>query len=40
MFAVGVGSAYPIYEEREIWGTEAVVPSTFVMMVILLVIGG
>ncbi|MYL68664.1 hypothetical protein [Halorubrum distributum] len=40
MFAVGIGSAYPIYEEREFWGTETVVPSTLVMMVYLFVVGG
>ncbi|TKX81289.1 hypothetical protein [Halorubrum sp. SD626R] len=39
MFAVGIGSAYPIYEEREFWGTETVVPSTLVMMVYLFVVG-
>ncbi|MFC7251567.1 hypothetical protein ACFQJ5_17275 [Halomicroarcula sp. GCM10025324] len=40
MFAVGVGSAYPIYEEREFWGTESVVPSTLVMVAYLFVVGG
>jgi len=40
MFAVGIGSAYPIYEERKFWGTETVVPSTLVMMVYLFVVGG
>ncbi|ELZ43447.1 hypothetical protein C464_17012 [Halorubrum coriense DSM 10284] len=40
MFAVGIGSAYPIYEERKFWGTETVVPSTLVMMVFLFVVGG
>jgi hypothetical protein len=40
MFAVGIGSAYPIYEEREFWGTESIVPSTLVMMVYLFVVGG
>lgn len=39
-FAVGIGSAYPIYEEREFWGTETVVPSTGVMMVYLFIVGG
>lgn len=39
-FAVGIGSAYPVYEEREFWGTESVVPSTLVMMVYLFVVGG
>lgn len=40
MFAVGIGSAYPIYEEREFWGTNTVVPSTLVMMVYLFVVAG
>lgn len=40
MFAVGIGSAYPIYEEREFWGSESVVPSTLVMMGYLFVISG
>ncbi|CCQ35155.1 hypothetical protein HLRTI_003205 [Halorhabdus tiamatea SARL4B] len=40
MFAVGIGSAYPIYEEREFWGTESVVPSTLVMLGYLFVVGG
>jgi hypothetical protein len=39
-FAVGVGSAYPIYEEREFWGSETVVPSTLVMLVYLFVVAG
>lgn len=39
--AVGVGCAYPIDEERELWGTETVAPSTFVMMAYsAVVIGG
>ena len=40
LFAVGLGSSYPIYEEREVWGTETVVPSTLVMTVYLFVVGG
>jgi hypothetical protein len=32
LLAVGLGAAYPVYEEREFWGTETVVPSTLVMM--------
>ena len=40
MFAVGIGSAYPIYEEREFWGSESVVPSTLVMIGDLFVVGG
>ena len=40
LFAVGLGSAYPIYEERELWGSETVVPSTLVMMVYAFVVGG
>ncbi len=39
-FAVGIGAAYPIYEEREFWGTETVVPSTGIMMVYLWVVSG
>lgn len=38
--AVGLGAAYPIYEEREFWGTETVVPSTLVMMGYIFVVGG
>ncbi|MFA1611860.1 hypothetical protein [Halobellus rubicundus] len=38
-FALGLGAAYPIYEEREFWGTETVVPSTLVMLVYLAVVG-
>lgn len=30
--ALGLGCAYPIYEEREMWGVETVSPSTLVMM--------
>ncbi|WP_338742260.1 hypothetical protein [Haloplanus salilacus] len=40
LFAVGIGTLYPIYEEREFWGTETVVPSTLVMMGYTLVVGG
>lgn len=40
LFGVGIGSAYPIYEEREFWGTETVVPSTGVMMLYMFVVGG
>lgn len=40
MFAVGIGSAYPIYETREFWGSESVVPSTLVMMGYPFVISG
>ncbi|MBB6646556.1 hypothetical protein [Halobellus ruber] len=39
-FAPGIGAAYPIYEEREFWGTETVVPSTLVMIGYLFVVGG
>lgn len=39
MFAVGLGSAYPIYEEREFWGTKTVVPSTLVMTIYVFVVG-
>ncbi|WP_423750595.1 hypothetical protein [Salinirarus marinus] len=39
-FAVGLGCAYPIYEEREFWGTEMVVPSTLVTVAYLFVVGG
>lgn len=40
LFAVGIGAAYPIYEEREFWGTESVVPSTLVMMTYFFIVGG
>jgi hypothetical protein len=40
MFALGIGAAYPIYEGREFWGTETVVPSTLVMIGYLVVVGG
>jgi hypothetical protein len=39
-FAVGVGAAYPVYEEREFWGTETVVPSTLVTLAYFAVVGG
>lgn len=39
-FAVGLGSAYPLYEEREFWGVETVVPSMLVMMPYTFVVGG
>jgi len=39
LFAVGIGAVYPIYEEREFWGTETVVPSTLVMIGYLCVVG-
>ena len=32
LFALGLGCAYPIYEERELWGAETVAPSTLVLM--------
>ena len=40
LFAVGLGASYPIYEEREFWGAETVVPSTLVMVAYLFVVGG
>ncbi|MFB6122053.1 MAG: hypothetical protein ABEJ78_01160 [Haloferacaceae archaeon] len=40
LFAVGLGSVYPVYEEREFWGTEMVVPSTLVSMAYIFVVGG
>ncbi|QCC49262.1 hypothetical protein [Halobellus limi] len=40
LFAVGLGTSYPIYEEREFWGAETVVPSTLVMMAYLFVVSG
>lgn len=40
LFAVGLGAAYPIYEAREFWGSETVVPSTLVMMTYVFVVGG
>ncbi|ELZ94510.1 hypothetical protein C440_10038 [Haloferax mucosum ATCC BAA-1512] len=39
-FAVGIGTAYPIYEEREFWGTETVVPSTLVLLLYIFIVGG
>ncbi|SFG91046.1 hypothetical protein SAMN04488063_3255 [Halopelagius inordinatus] len=39
-FAVGLGAAYPLYEEREFWGVETVVPSMLVMMPYTFVVGG
>ncbi|EMA06439.1 hypothetical protein [Haloferax denitrificans] len=38
-FAVGLGAAYPIYEEREFWGATTVVPSTLVLMAFMFVVG-
>jgi hypothetical protein len=32
LFAVGLGCLYPIYEARELWGTETVAPSMLVML--------
>lgn len=32
LFALGLGCAYPVYEEREMWGVETVSPSTLVLM--------
>jgi hypothetical protein len=32
LFALGLGCAYPIYEEREMWGVETVAPSMLVVM--------
>jgi len=40
LFSVGLGASYPVYEEREFWGAETVVPSTLVMMAYLFVVGG
>jgi hypothetical protein len=39
-FAVGIGTAYPVYEEREFWGSETVVPSKLVMLTYLAVVSG
>jgi len=39
LFAVGLGSVYPIYDARKFWGTETVVPSTLVLITYLLVVG-
>jgi hypothetical protein len=38
-FAVGVGAGYPVYETREFWGSETVVPSTLVTLAYLAVVG-
>jgi hypothetical protein len=38
--AVGLGALYPVYEEREFWGTETVVPSTLVTVGYLFAVGG
>jgi hypothetical protein len=40
LFAVGIGALYPIYDEREFWGTETVVPSTLVMIGYIFIVGG
>lgn len=32
LFALGLGCAYPTYEERELWGAETVAPSMLVLM--------
>lgn len=41
-WAVGIGTAYPIYESREMWGTDSVMPSTLAMLVheFIVAIGG
>jgi ABC-2 type transport system permease protein len=39
LFAVGLGAAYPIYEERQFWGTETIVPSTLVLMGYTFIVG-
>ena len=39
LFSVGLGASYPVYEEREFWGAETVVPSPIVMMTYLFVVG-
>ena len=39
LFAVGLGAAYPVYDERKFWGTETVVPSTLVMFGYIFVVG-
>ena len=36
--ALGLGCAYPIYEEREMWGVETVAPSTLVLMTYTIVV--
>jgi hypothetical protein len=41
LFALGLGCAYPIYEERQLWGAETVAPSMLVLMgYSVVVIGG
>jgi hypothetical protein len=41
LFALGLGCAYPVYEERELWGAETVAPSTLVLVgYSLVVLGG
>jgi hypothetical protein len=37
--AVGLGCAYPVYETREFWGIESVVPSTLVTVAYIIVAG-
>lgn len=32
-WAVGLGTAYPMYESREAWGTDSVIPSNLVILV-------
>lgn len=38
--ALGLGAALPVYQEREFWGTETVVPSTIALMTYAFVVGG
>ena len=40
LFALGLGCAYPIYEERELWGAETVAPSTLVLIAYSVVVMG
>jgi len=40
LFALGLGCAYPIYEERELWGSETVAPSTLVLIAYSFVVMG
>lgn len=40
LFALGLGAAYPVYEEREIWGAETVAPSTLVVIGYAIVVAG
>lgn len=40
LFALGLGCAYPIYEERELWGAETVTPSTLVLIAYSFVVMG